>query len=112
MDRTDRNEKNDTQRTKLIFLLLEVTVAVLLIWSFVASSKARSERNMAKQELEMVRQDNAKLEQMVKDLSQENEALKKKTQQQPPPLREDNGRNGKALFSCNLFNLLKRMEFF
>jgi len=81
MDRTDRNEKDDTQRAKLIFLLLAVSVAVLLIWSFVAASKARSERNMAKQELEMVRQDNAKLEQMVKDLNQENEALKKKVQQ-------------------------------
>ncbi len=81
MDRTDRNEKNDTQRAKLIFLLLAVSVAVLLIWSFVAASKARSERNMVKQELEMVRQDNAKLEQMVKDLNQENEALKKKVQQ-------------------------------
>jgi len=81
MERTDRNEKNDTQKTKLIFLSLAVLVAVLLVWSFAAASKARSERNAAKQELEMVRQDNAKLEQMVKDLNQENEALKKKVQQ-------------------------------
>ena len=81
MERTDRNEKNDTQKNKLIFLLLAVSVAVLLVWSFAAASKARSERNAAKQELEMVKQDNAKLEQMVKDLNQENEALKKKVQQ-------------------------------
>jgi len=81
MDRTERNEKNDTQKTKLIFLSLAVLVAVLLIWSFAAASKARSERNMAKQELEIVKQDNAKLEQMVKDLNQENDALKKKVQQ-------------------------------
>jgi hypothetical protein len=47
MDRTDRNEKDDTQKTKLIFLSLAVLVAVLLIWSFVAANKARSERNMA-----------------------------------------------------------------
>ena len=81
MDRTERDEKNDTQKTKLIFLSLAVLVAVLLIWSFAAASKARSERNMAKQELEIVKQDNAKLEQMVKDLNQENDALKKKVQQ-------------------------------
>ena len=81
MERTDRNEKNYTQKTKLIFLSLAVLVAVLLVWSFAAASKARSERNAAKQELEMVKQDNAKLEQMVKDLNQENEALKKKVQQ-------------------------------
>ena len=81
MERTDRSEKNDTQKTKLIFLSLAVLVAVLLIWSFAAASKARSERNAAKQELEMVKQDNAKLEQMVKDLNQENDALKKKVQQ-------------------------------
>lgn len=81
MERTDRNEKNDTQKAKLIFLSLAVLVAVLLIWSFAAASKARSERTAAKQELEMVKQDNSKLEQMVKDLNQENEALKKKVQQ-------------------------------
>jgi len=56
-------------------------VVVLLVWSVAAASKARSERNAAKQELEMVRSDNVKLEQMVKDLTQENENLKKKVAQ-------------------------------
>jgi uncharacterized protein YlxW (UPF0749 family) len=81
MDRTDRNGKDDAQKAKLIFLSLAVLVAVLLIWSFAAASKARSERNTAQQELEMVRQDNAKLEQMLKDTTQENDTLKKKVQQ-------------------------------
>jgi regulatory protein YycI of two-component signal transduction system YycFG len=81
MDRTDRNEKDDAQKAKLIFLSLAVLVAVLLIWSFAAASKARSERNAAKQELEMTKQDNAKLEQMLKDATQENETLKNKVQQ-------------------------------
>lgn len=81
MERTDRSEKNDTQKTKLIFLSLAVLVAVILIWSFAAASKARSERDAARQELEMIKSDNIKLEQMVKDLTQENETLKKKAQQ-------------------------------
>ncbi len=81
MERTERNEKEDKQKAKLIFLLLAVSVAVLLIWSFAAANKARSERNTARQELEMVKQDNAKLEQMVKDLTQENDVLKNKVQQ-------------------------------
>jgi regulatory protein YycI of two-component signal transduction system YycFG len=80
MDRTDRNEKDDAQKAKLIFLSLAVLVAVLLIWSFAAASKARSERNTAQRELEMVKQDNAKLEQMLKDATQENDSLKKKVQ--------------------------------
>jgi len=81
MERTDRNEKDDAQKAKLIFLSLAALVVVLLIWSIAAASKARSERDSAKRDLEMIRSDNIKLEQMVKDLNQENEALKKKVQQ-------------------------------
>ncbi len=78
MERSERSEKDDAQKAKLIFISLAVLVAVLLIWSFAAGNKARSERDTAVKELEAVKQDNAKLEQMVKDLTQENDALKKK----------------------------------
>ena len=54
---------------------------MLLVWSVIVANKARAERNAAKQELEMVKSDNLKLEQMVKDLNQENDTLKKKIQQ-------------------------------
>ena len=81
MERTDRNEKDDAQRTKLIFITLAALVTVLLIVTFVYASKARTERNAARQELEAVKQDNAKLEQMLKDQSQEIDALKKQVQQ-------------------------------
>jgi len=81
MERTDRNEKDDAQKAKLIFFSIAAVVVLLLIWSFVSANKARSERNAALQELEAVKQDNAKLEQMVKDLNQENDALKKKVTQ-------------------------------
>ncbi len=81
MEKPERSEKDDAQKAKLIFLSLAVLVVVLLIWSFASAGKARSERNAAKQELETVKQDNAKLEQMVKDLNQENDSLKKKVQQ-------------------------------
>ncbi len=78
MERTDRNEKDDAQKAKLIFFSLAALVVILLIWSVAAGSKARSERNAAKTELEAMRADNTKLEQMVKDLTQENDTLKKK----------------------------------
>ena len=81
MERTDRTEGNDPQKTKFVFLFLAAVVAVILIWSFVAANKARSERNAAVQELETTKSDNMKLEQMVKDLNQENESLKKKVQE-------------------------------
>lgn len=81
MERTDRNEKDDAQKAKLIFFSLAALVLVLLVWSIASGSKARSERNAVKQELELVKSDNIKLEQMVKDLNQENETLKKKVQQ-------------------------------
>ena len=81
MERTDRNEKDDAQRAKLIFVSLAALVAILLIVTFVYANRARTERNAARQELEAVKQDNAKLEQMLKDQSQEIDALKKKIQQ-------------------------------
>jgi uncharacterized protein YlxW (UPF0749 family) len=81
MERTGRNEKDDAQKAKLVFFSLAALVAVLLIWSIASGSKARSERDAAKQELEMSKSDVIKLEQMVKDLNTENEGLKKKVQQ-------------------------------
>jgi regulatory protein YycI of two-component signal transduction system YycFG len=81
MERTDRNEKDDAQKAKLIFISLAALVTILLIVTFVYASKARTERNTAQQELEAVKQDNAKLEQMLKDQSQEIDALKKQVQQ-------------------------------
>jgi regulatory protein YycI of two-component signal transduction system YycFG len=81
MERTDRNEKDDAQKAKLIFISLAALVTILLIVTFVYANKARTERNIARQELEAVKQDNAKLEQMLKDQSQEIDALKKKVQQ-------------------------------
>jgi Tfp pilus assembly protein PilO len=81
MERTDRNETDSAQKTKLIFYSLAALVVVLLVWSVVVAGKARSERDALKQELDIVKSDNVKLEQMVKDLNQENDTLKKKVQQ-------------------------------
>jgi F0F1-type ATP synthase membrane subunit b/b' len=81
MDRPDKVEKDDTQKLKLVFLSLAVLVMILLVWSLYAANKARMERDSAKQDLELVKQDNAKLEQMVKDSGQEIDALKKQLQQ-------------------------------
>ena len=81
MERTDRNDKDDAQKAKLIFLSLAALVTVLLIWSLYAANKARTERDVAKQQVELLRQDNAKLEQMLKDQNQMNDDLRKKIQQ-------------------------------
>ena len=81
MERTERNEKDDSQKAKLIFLAVAALVVVLLIVSFGYANKARNELNAKNQELELVKQDNAKLELLLKDQSVEIDALKKQVQQ-------------------------------
>jgi hypothetical protein len=81
MERPDKVEKDDTQKVKLIFLSLAALAAILLIWSLYTANKARMERDTAKQDLELLKQDNAKLEQMVKDQGQEIDSLKKQVLQ-------------------------------
>ncbi|MDA8424083.1 MAG: hypothetical protein M0Z89_12185 [Nitrospiraceae bacterium] len=81
MERQERSEKDDAQKAKLIFLSLAALVTVLLIWSLYVANKARTERDAARQDLEMMKQDNAKLEQMLKDENQTIDDLKKKLQQ-------------------------------
>jgi len=77
MERTERNEKDDTQKAKLIFLALAALVVVLLIVSFGYANKARNELNAKNQEIELVKQDNMKLELMLRDASAEIDGLKK-----------------------------------
>jgi len=81
MDRPERTEHSDNQKAKLIFLSLAALVTLVLLWSLYAANKARGERDAAKQETETLKQDNAKLEQLLKDQNQEIDALKKKLQQ-------------------------------
>lgn len=81
MERPERSEKDDAQKAKLIFLSLAALVTVLLIWSLYVANKARTERDAARQEVEMLKQDNAKLEQLLKDENQTIDDLKKKLQQ-------------------------------
>ena len=80
MERQERSEKDDSQKAKLIFFSLAALVTILLIWSFVSANTARKERDAAKQETEMLRQDNAKLEQLLKDQNAMLDDLKKKNQ--------------------------------
>jgi uncharacterized membrane protein YvbJ len=81
MDRPERTEKDDTQKMKLVFLSLAALVTILLIWSLVTANRARTERDAAKQEVEVLKQDSAKLEQLLKDQNQQIDELKKKVQQ-------------------------------
>lgn len=80
MERPDRNEKDDAQKAKLIFFSLAALVTVLLIWSFYTANTARRERDQAIQEIDLVKQENAKLEQMLKDQNQINDDYKNKLQ--------------------------------
>jgi regulatory protein YycI of two-component signal transduction system YycFG len=74
----NKNEKDDAQKAKLIFLSLAALVTILLIWSFYTANNARQERDRARSEVELLKQDNAKLEQMLKDQNQVSDDLKKK----------------------------------
>jgi hypothetical protein len=78
MERPERNEKDDAQKAKLIFFSLAALVAIILIWCFYTVNKVRHERDSARQETEMARSDNAKLEQMLKDQNLIIDDLKKK----------------------------------
>ncbi len=77
MERMERNEKDDSQKAKLIFLALAALVVVLLIVSFGYANKARTELNTKNAELEVLKQDNMKLELMLKDATAEIDGLKK-----------------------------------
>lgn len=77
MDRMDRGENGDAaQKAKVIFLALAAAVVILLVFSFVYASKAKSELKTAKQELELLKTDNAKLSQWLEERTQEVEKLK------------------------------------
>lgn len=80
MDRTERGDSDPARRAKLILLLAAGTVLVLMVISFVYAAKARAERNRAVAEIEMLKQDNAKLTQWLEERTQEVEALKKQVQ--------------------------------
>jgi hypothetical protein len=81
MDGPDKDGKNDTQKAKLIFLSLAGLVTILLVWSLYAANRAKTERDAVRAEFELLKQDNAKLEQILKDQNQEINALKTKVQQ-------------------------------
>src|SRR5665811_614037 len=80
MEKPDRDAKEDSQKAKLIFFSIAALVIILLIWSFYTANSARQERDKARQDIDQFSQDNAKLEQMLKDQSQINDDLKKKLQ--------------------------------
>ncbi len=80
MERPDRDEKDDALKAKLIFFSLAALVTILLIWSFYTANSARRARDQAIQEIDLAKQENAKLEQMLKDQNQINDDLKNKLQ--------------------------------
>jgi Tfp pilus assembly protein PilO len=80
MERPERTEQDDAQKAKLIFLSIAALVIILLVWSLYVANKAKTERDAARQETEMIRQDVAKLEQMLRDQNLEMDSLKKKVQ--------------------------------
>ncbi|HTG00046.1 MAG TPA: hypothetical protein VK654_05605 [Nitrospirota bacterium] len=81
MDKPEGAETEGTQKVKLVFLSLAALVLLLLIWSLYAANKARAERDAARQEVETFKQDNARLEQLLKDQNQELDSTKKKLAQ-------------------------------
>jgi hypothetical protein len=81
MDRPEHTEKDDAQKAKLIFLSLAALVTILLIWSLYAANKARTDRDLARQEAETLKQNTATIELLLRDQNTEIDELKKKLQQ-------------------------------
>ncbi len=97
MDRRERGENGDAaQKAKLIFLTLAAAVVVLLIFSFVYASKTRTELKAAKQELELLKTDNAKLSQWLEERTQEAEKLKNALEQCKTKAKIKAGARGKT----------------
>jgi uncharacterized membrane protein YvbJ len=80
MNRTERNEKDDSQKIKIAFLSGAALILIILIISFGYTYTARNERDLLKEQLETSRQDNTKLEQLLVDQSAEIDSLKKQVQ--------------------------------
>lgn len=76
MEKPDRNEKDAAQKAKLIFLSIAAVVIILLIVSLVTATRARSERTAALNELELIKQDNAKLSKWLEERTREVEEYK------------------------------------
>lgn len=77
MDRPERSSMDEAQKAKLIFISLAAVVTILLIISFVYGNKARQARDAALKEVEVLKQDNAKLSQWLEERTQEVEKYKK-----------------------------------
>jgi len=77
---TDRDEKDSAQKAKFIFLTVGAVVVVLLLASFFIANRARSERDAALKELEVAKQDNAKLTQFLDEQTKEVDKLKKQVE--------------------------------
>jgi len=77
MDRPERGNMDEAQKAKIIFISLAAVVTILLIISFVVGNKARTQRDAALKEVEMLKQDNAKLAQMLDTQNQDLEKTKK-----------------------------------
>jgi hypothetical protein len=75
--RPERGTIDDAQKAKLIFISLAAVVLILLIFSYVSGNKARTQRDIALKEVELLKLDNTKLSQWLEERTQENEKYKK-----------------------------------
>jgi len=75
--RPERGTTDDAQKAKLIFISLAAVVTILLIFSYVSGNKARTQRDAAIKEVELLKQDNAKLSQWLEERTQESEKYKR-----------------------------------
>jgi regulatory protein YycI of two-component signal transduction system YycFG len=91
--RPERSSMDEAQKTKLIFISLAAVVTILLIISFVYGNRARNERDAARKDLELLKQDNVKLSRWLEDKTQESEQCKKaleecKAKPKPAPAKK------------------------
>ncbi len=75
--RQDRSSMDDAQKAKLIFISLGAVVLVLLVFSFIGGNKARTQRDAALKEVELLKSDNIKLSQWLEERTQEMEKYRR-----------------------------------
>ncbi len=73
----DREEKDSAQKAKLIFLTAAAIIVVVLLAGIFMTNKVRAERDAAYKELDLCKQDNAKLTQFLDEQTKEVDKPKK-----------------------------------
>ncbi len=74
----DKTALDDAQKAKIIFLAIAAVVTIILVWSLISAGSAKRQRDAALRDLDAAKQDNARLEQILKDQNRLIDQLRQK----------------------------------